>query len=94
VIWDGEVDITADAAVAGAAASKGTVRTDEQKRAAEFLCEVLEDGPVSQKQVEEEGEQRGFSKKVLRTTRDKLGVVSKKAGFDAGWEWSLPPTKS
>ncbi len=96
VIWDGEVDITADAAVAGAAASKGTVRTDEQKRAAEFLCEILENGPVSQKQVEEEGEQRGFSKKVLRTTRDKLGIVSEKKGFgDTGkWEWSLPPTKS
>jgi putative DNA primase/helicase len=96
VVWDGEVDITADAAVAGAVASKGTVRTDEQKRAADFLCEILEDGPVPQNQVEEEGEQRGISKKVLRTMRDKLGVVSERKGFGPGgqWEWSLPPAKS
>jgi putative DNA primase/helicase len=96
VVWDGEVDITADAAVAGAVASKGTVRTDEQKRAADFLCEILEDGPVPQNQVEEEGEQRGISKKVLRTMRDKLGVVSERKGFGRGgqWEWSLPPAKS
>jgi hypothetical protein len=95
VVWDGEVDITADAAVAGAAASKGSIRTDEQKRAADFLCEILEDGPVPQNQVEEEGEQRGISKKVLRTTRDKLGVVSEREGFGPGAEymWSLPAQK-
>jgi putative DNA primase/helicase len=92
VVWDGEVDINADDAVAGAKSKSGSIHTDEQRRATNFLLEILAKGPRFQAYVEEEADQRGISKKVLRTVKDRLKVVSKKTSLDKGWMWSLPPS--
>ena len=45
--------------------------------------------PVAQKYIVEEAEQRhGFSKKQLRTAKEKLGVTSDREL--EGWMWVLP----
>ena len=73
IVWEGTVDITADAAVAAASGKK----SDLQPKVQAFLREMLKDGkPVPQKEIEEAAAAKGFTDKQLRTAREKLGVVS------------------
>jgi hypothetical protein len=90
VIWDGVVDITADAAVAATSSKK---QPDLQPKVQAFLREMLKDGkPVPQKEIEEAGAKNGFTEKQLRTAREKLGIhADKEAGkMTGGWFWQLP----
>jgi hypothetical protein len=89
VTWEGEINITADAAVAAASGKK----SDQQLKLQAFLREILKDGkPVAQKEIEEAGAAKGFTGKQLRTAREKLGIhVDKESGkMGGGWFWQLP----
>jgi putative DNA primase/helicase len=94
IIWEGSVDITAEAAIA---AVSGKKQPDLQLKAQAFLREMLKDGkPVPQKEIEDAAEKKGFTPKQLRTARQNLGVdVFKEPGtMSGGWFWQLPnPSK-
>ncbi len=96
VVWDEEpVDITADQAVAAAAAGgkeRGGRSSEALDGAMKFLAEILKNGPVLSKHVYEEGEQRGFSEDQLKRAGKKLGIAAQnpnKKGFEP-WQWTLP----
>ena len=65
---------------------------DRTKRddAAEWLRELLADGPLSAKDVERQVKQAGLSWATIRRAKDSLGVKTAKTRFDGGWEWALP----
>jgi hypothetical protein len=88
VVWEGEVNITADAAIAATSSKK----PDQQMKVQAFLHEMLKDGnPVLQKEIEEAGYAKGFTEKQLRTAGERLGVhVFKEPGkMDGRWFWRL-----
>jgi hypothetical protein len=62
--------------------------------AEEVLAKELEDGPRPAKDVQKIARALGVTDKQLRRARVRLGVESEKAGFDGGWEWSLPKAPS
>jgi hypothetical protein len=51
---------------------------------------MLGSGPLSVKAVEKEAKGIGIQPKPLRSARERLGIKPKKAGFAAGWTWTLP----
>lgn len=89
--WDSErITITADEAMA---AAKGG-RSSNQARAAVWLRTVLANGPRSADTVIREGEAAGFTDKILRAAREKVGVITTKGnGKGAGWTWALPEAR-
>jgi putative DNA primase/helicase len=89
VVWEGVVDITADAAVAKAAGKTKSEAGQKKKAAVQaFLEDMLKDGPVPQSKIAEEADLRGFTEKQIRIAKDELLIVSKKDG--AVWVWELP----
>lgn len=89
MVWEGEINITADAAVAAASGKK----SDQQLKVQAFLHEMLKDGkPVPQKEIEKAAEEKGFTEKQLRTAKERLGVhANKEEGkMGGGWFWQLP----
>jgi hypothetical protein len=89
LIWEGVVDITAEASIAATT----TKKQPEQLKVQAFLRELLKDDKrVAKKEIEEAAEERGFSKKQVRTAGQKLGVriFKEKGKIDGGWLWQLP----
>lgn len=80
--WIGEYDVNADELLSG------DNRGSKLKAAAEFLEEMLEDGQVLQKEIEEAAQSRGIKSKTLWNTKKKLNVKSVKVGSQ--WTWELP----
>lgn len=64
--------------------------------AAEFLREVLKDGPVSSKKVKAEAAEAGHAWNTVRRAADDLLIIKKKGGMSDGWYWQLAkmPTKN
>lgn len=64
--------------------------------AAEFLREVLKDGPVSSKKVKAEAAEAGHAWNTVRRAADDLLIIKKKGGMADGWYWQLAkvPTKN
>lgn len=58
--------------------------------AAEFLREVLKDGPVPAKKVKEEAAEAGHAWNTVRRAADALLIIKKKDGMAGGWYWQLP----
>src|SRR4029434_2426357 len=60
--------------------------------AADWLRELLADGPMPQIDVAAAAKENGISPATLRRARVKLGVKPRKEGFqkDARWIWSPP----
>ena len=57
---------------------------------ARWLREELKHGERDAKAVEGKGNSLGYSSKVIRRAREKLGVKPRKGSFETGWVWSLP----
>jgi hypothetical protein len=90
VVWEGAVDITADAAVVAASGRKST---DMQPKVQKFLREMLRGGrTVPQKDIEDAAMQKGFTDKQLRAAKEKLNIESSKESgkLGGGWVWHLP----
>jgi putative DNA primase/helicase len=60
------------------------------REAKDFLVDLLSEGPRAVKAIQDAARLAGHSPKTLRRAKDALGVVPKKTGMTAGWEWSLP----
>ena len=93
VVWDpNPVTMTANEAMAADAGGAKPAQDD----AAEFLQELLADGPVPQKRVKEDADGAGLSWATVRRAKDRLGVkavrdtVAGEFGTGKGqWLWSL-----
>ena len=80
--WIGEYDISADDLLSGDS------RGQKSRKAKEFLLEILADGGMAQKKIEEEAEKQGIKKKTLRNAKLELEIDSVKRGNQ--WFWMLP----
>jgi putative DNA primase/helicase len=63
------------------------------ERAKQFLLDLLKDGPVGARRVEEEAKSAAITKNALRNAKNELGILSKAVYGEAGvenWNWSLP----
>lgn len=80
--WIGEYDISADDLLSGDS------RGQKSRKAKEFLLEILADGGMAQKKIEEKAEKRGIRKKTLRNAKLELEIDSVKRGNQ--WFWMLP----
>ena len=80
--WIGEYDISADELLNGEGKGQKT------RKAKEFLLEILADGGMAQKKIEEEAEKLGIKKKTLWNAKKELEIDSVKIGNQ--WFWMLP----
>jgi putative DNA primase/helicase len=88
VAWEGgSVTVTANEVLAPAQVAEDRSAVEE---AADFLVELLGDGPVSSRQVEADAKGAGHSWAAIRRARQVLGVEVVKSGMRGGWEWRLP----
>jgi hypothetical protein len=84
--WEGEVNITADEALAATRTTKGS-----RGSAQDFLLTILTNGPVLQSRVLDRGKECGFSYDQLKRGKGALGVKSIKTGGSGDpWLWALP----
>ena len=79
--WIGEYDISADDLLSGDA------RGQKSRIAKEFLLDILADGGMAQKKIEEEASKQGIKKKTLRNAKKELEIDSIKRGNQ--WFWIL-----
>lgn len=79
--WIGEYDISADDLLSGDA------RGQKSRIAKEFLLDILADGGMAQKKIEEEASKQGIKKKTLRNAKQELEINSVKRGNQ--WFWIL-----
>jgi putative DNA primase/helicase len=90
VSWDSEpVDVTVGEAMR-AAGSSSEAAEGKLDRAMTFLGEQLSGGPTAPDSVMAKAKGLGIGERTLRTAKKKLGVVSRKNGYGAGWMWELP----
>jgi len=87
VSWEEVVDVTADQAIAAAS----TKSKDQQSGAVVFLMDILANGPVPVKTIEDRATARGFSKDQLKRAKQKMCVEAFKEEGKAhgGWLWAL-----
>jgi putative DNA primase/helicase len=89
VDWEPDpVNINADDALAieGRPEEGRTERDD----AADWLREILRNGPRLVKELEQESREAGFAFITVRRAKSKIGVKSDKSGFEGAWHWALP----
>ena len=79
--WSGEYDISADDLLSGDA------RGQKSRIAKEFLLDILADGGMAQKKIEEEASKQGIKKKTLRNAKKELEIDSIKRRNQ--WFWIL-----
>jgi hypothetical protein len=90
VCWDPEpVTISADEALEPEHKRRGP-SADAREEAEKFLREALADGPRPAKDVIDEGDQCGFSKRTVQRAFQGIGGQREKRGFSDGWLWALP----
>jgi hypothetical protein len=58
--------------------------------AAEWLSELLKDGPLPVAVVREHAKAADLSWRTIRRARELLGIIPRKKAFGDGWEWGLP----
>ncbi|MDQ3919586.1 MAG: AAA family ATPase [Acidobacteriota bacterium] len=90
--WTGESTLTAGRILSLPSDEQGR---GEQAEAADFLRQVLAEGPRAAKEIKAEAHQVGLSEQMLRTARMRLGVRTRKEGGSFGkvgqrWVWYLP----
>ena len=64
-----------------------TAEGEKSRKAKEFLLEILANGGMAQRKIEEEAEKRGIKKKTLRNAKLELEIDSVKRGNQ--WFWML-----
>lgn len=94
IVWTGTVEGTASDLMAQAEAVPDE-EDDEIAHAKRFLVDLLSDGPLPSKQVEEDAKGAGFSWATIRRAAKAIGVKPRKeggafGGRGAAWKWHLP----
>ncbi|RCW65171.1 AAA family ATPase [Pseudorhodoferax soli] len=89
IAWGRSVDGTARELLTDPDEDEGETPAEKSELAMLMWAE-LKDGPVSSKAVESSLVGQGYTKKQIRTAREKMFVKPQKSGMGAGWYWSLP----
>jgi putative DNA primase/helicase len=89
IVFEAEyVDVSAMEAMQAAADNKSPTMRDSAKK---FLFEIIANGPVLRKEIEEAAEANGISRGTLFRAKDELKVVAiKDKTKDGPWRWQLP----
>ncbi len=89
IAWESDlVTVTADEALAPRDAKAQPRKRDT---AAEWLRELLANGPVAVTALRGEAEAAGYAWATIRRAYDALGIVTRKTEFHGGgWAWYLP----
>jgi putative DNA primase/helicase len=89
VSWEAEaVEISADEALEGSHEDR-----TEREQAADWLRELLSDGPIPAKDMKRNADHAGFAWRTVCRAKGALGVVSRKQAFSGHWEWQLPKSE-
>jgi putative DNA primase/helicase len=89
IVWGLEhVEISAVQAMQ--AESTGSAARNPRDEAKELLKRVLANGPMLQKDIQEEAEANDISVITLKRAKKDLGIKSDKNGMDGGWQWFFP----
>lgn len=66
--------------------------TSATEQAAEFLRDMLADGPILSKQLKADAAEAGHSWSTLKLAKQQIGVEARREGFgkDGAWVWLLP----
>ncbi len=62
----------------------------EQENAAEWLSDLLGNGPMRVTQVKTEATEAGLAWRTVQRAKAMLGAEAKKESFGGGWRWHLP----
>ncbi|HEY1683700.1 MAG TPA: AAA family ATPase [Tepidisphaeraceae bacterium] len=92
LIWSKEpVRMTADDALAveNGMAEKPGPEPECREQAAEWLCELLEAGPMPTKSVIEQAKAAGMSWSTVRRAKEQMRVRSERVPGSAEWQWRL-----
>jgi hypothetical protein len=91
VEWEGVSRYDANSLLEAGRPDEERGKTDE---AVDWLREYLTDGPVGAAEAKRAGRGEGFSDRTIERARERLGVISRRAGFGKGSkvEWHLPYT--
>ena len=93
VSWEKDpVTLNADDVMSGEGQADGTPGPEpEARNAAEsWLGELLADGPVLSKRVEEEAKVAGLFWRTVRRAADEMGVIREKCQYSGQYQWRLP----
>ena len=91
VKWGAAVEGTAQSIIDDAEGIERTSKPMNKVGEAEtFLHEELRNGPRAAREMIELARQLGIHPKTLERAREKRGIVTSKAGKDAGWMWHYP----
>lgn len=91
VEWTGTLEGSARAILGEVEGAQEEGPRAAREQAAEWLSDLITiNGPLPSSVIHQKAQGAGISKKSLRTARETLGIVTQKAGFAKGWEWSLP----
>jgi AAA domain-containing protein/bifunctional DNA primase/polymerase-like protein len=88
--WGAAVEGTARELLAGAEYEPDPGERSASSDAVEWLRGELLAGERDAGELMKEAERFGFSSKVTRTAREKLGIKPRKRDFAKGWVWALP----
>lgn len=92
IIWFPEhVDVTAAEAMTAANQNKGTRAIDNAKT---FLSDMLANGPMAKRDIDEAAEANCISAATLRRAKDDLKIVTEKdRSQNGGWTWRMPTSR-
>ena len=82
--WTGPSTVTAEAL-----RPQPTQRPRPISRAADFLVDMLQDGPRPQPELEAAAVAEGLTWSTVKRAKKQLGVETAKVAFDGGWSWRL-----
>jgi putative DNA primase/helicase len=92
--WErGEVDMSADDALAADNAAQGKRPGPEPKarnKAAEWLQDFLRDGPMRAGQIKDDVKEAGYAWRTVERAKDDLGIKPYREQFGGAWMWKLP----
>jgi putative DNA primase/helicase len=89
VVWGLEhVEISAVQAME--AESTGSAARNPREAAKELLKRLLANGPMLQKDIQDEAKADDISMVTLRRAKKDLGITGNKRGLNGGWQWFFP----
>lgn len=90
-LWGEETTVTAEQILAEQVTGE---EKDKQGDAKDFLQAMLENGPVDSEEIFKRAKAEGISASTLKRAKEAMGIKAKKAGFEKGWSWELPPKRT
>ncbi len=96
ISWERDpVKMTADDALAtenGNEKQKPGPEPQARNQAAEWLQDLLRDGPMASAKIKEEAQDAGYVWRTVHRAKDELGIKPYREQFGGAWMWKLPPT--